>query len=216
MNYKKVLNGIILIAFSFILYACIGVSKDQDGNTLKIMRIKDQIWMAGNLDVSHFRNGDEITEVQTPEEWVKLGYEGKPAWCNIPDGDTTNKSGKLYNWYAVNDPRGLAPKGWHVATDDEWEEMIGFLGGGVLAAMTLTDSLSNNKTDNTYGFSGFPAGGRDLNGQFKGYGILSMWWTSTEATESNSWMRLLNHNQCNIYLVNTSKAFGLSVRCIKD
>ena len=83
-------------------------------------------------------------------------------------------------------------------------------------AAVPTFTLSNNITDNTNSFSAFPAGGRDLNGQFKGKEILSMWWTSTEATESNSWMRLLNHNQCNIYLVNTNKAFGLSVRCIRN
>ena len=85
------------------------------------VKIGDQKWMSVNLNVSHFRNGDSIPEVRTPEDWEKAGKEQKPAWCYY-DNNPENQSrlGKLYNWYAVNDPRGLAPEGWHVSSDADW------------------------------------------------------------------------------------------------
>jgi uncharacterized protein (TIGR02145 family) len=101
--------------------------------------------MAENLNVSTFRNGDPITETKTQEEWEKAGKEGKPAWCYY-DNDPKNgaKYGKLYNWYAVNDPRGLAPAGWHIPTDTEW--------------ITLGDQLGNDagkKMKSTSGWNGY-------------------------------------------------------------
>jgi hypothetical protein len=90
------------------------------------VRIGDQLWMTRNLDVDRFRNGDLIPHVKSDEEWIKAGENGQPAWCYY-DNDPKNgkKYGKLYNWFAVNDPRGLAPKSWHVPTDEEWTEYSG-------------------------------------------------------------------------------------------
>ena len=91
--------------------------------------IGTQVWMTKNLDVSTFRNGDPIPEVKTQEEWEEAGKNKQPAWCYY-DNDPKNgeKYGKLYNWYAVNDPRGLAPTGWHVPTDAEWRTLTVYLG----------------------------------------------------------------------------------------
>jgi uncharacterized protein (TIGR02145 family) len=85
--------------------------------------------MTENLNVATFRNGDPIPEAKTKEEWEKAGQEGKPAWCYY-ENDPKNgaKYGKLYNWYAVIDPRGLAPTGWHVPTDAEWGILSDFVG----------------------------------------------------------------------------------------
>jgi len=79
------------------------------------VNIGTQTWMAKNLNVSIFANGDPIPEVKTNEEWKKAAEEKKPAWCYY-ENDPANGAiyGKLYNWYAVSDPRGLAPKGWHI------------------------------------------------------------------------------------------------------
>ncbi len=95
----------------------------------KSVEIGTQTWMTENLNVSTFRNGDPIPEAKTNEEWGKAEKEGKPAWCyynNDPKNGT--KYGKLYNWYAVNDPRGLAPTGWHIPTDEEWKKLENYLG----------------------------------------------------------------------------------------
>ena len=91
--------------------------------------IGNQVWMTKNLDVSTFRNGDPIPEAKTDEEWEKAGENKKPAWCYW-DNDPANgaKYGKLYNWHAVNDPRGLAPDGYHIPTDAEWKILTKYLG----------------------------------------------------------------------------------------
>jgi uncharacterized protein (TIGR02145 family) len=92
--------------------------------------IGTQTWMTKNLDVATFRNGDAIPEAKTNEEWVAAGENKQPAWCYY-ENDPMNGTnyGKLYNWYAVNDKRGLAPAGCHVPTDQEWTVLSTFLGG---------------------------------------------------------------------------------------
>ena len=119
------------------------------GNTLPIIypdtlvptssvKIGNQIWMTQNLKVAHFRNGDSVPYAKTAEEWEKAGKEQKPAWCyynNDPANDS--KYGKLYNWYAVNDPRGLAPAGWHIPSDVEWKQLTDFIGGNQAAGKKL-------------------------------------------------------------------------------
>ncbi len=96
----------------------------------KTVTIGTQVWMKENLNVSTFRNGDPIHEAKTAEEWEAAGEAKQAAWCYY-DNDPKNgtKYGKLYNWYAVNDPRGLAPVGWHVPLDKEWTVLEDFLGG---------------------------------------------------------------------------------------
>ena len=108
----------------------------------KTVTIGTQIWMKENLNVSTFRNGDPIPEAKTAEEWQAAGEAKQPAWCYY-DNDSKNgvKYGKLYNWYAVNDSRGLAPVGWHVPDNDEWEVLEGIAGGFWVAGESLKDSL---------------------------------------------------------------------------
>src|SRR5688500_3606271 len=111
--------GIALICVIFSSGAAVKPSVD----SFKTIKIGSQVYMAENLNVSHFRNGDAIPEVKTNEEWMLAGKEKKPAWCYY-DNKPENGSiyGRLYNWHAINDPRGLAPEGWHVATDAEWRQ----------------------------------------------------------------------------------------------
>ena len=100
--------------------------------------IGTQTWTSLNLDVVAFRNGDVIPQVKTNEEWEVAGNNKQAAWCYY-DNDPANgpKYGKLYNWYAVNDPRGLAPTGWHVPTDEEWTVLSTFLGGEEVAGTKM-------------------------------------------------------------------------------
>jgi uncharacterized protein (TIGR02145 family) len=111
----------------------------------KSVKIGSQTWMVENLNVERFRNGDLIPQAKTDEEWKRAGENKQPAWCYY-DNDPKNgsKYGKLYNWYAVNDPRGLAPAGWHVPSDPEWT--------------TLSDQLGNDagqKMKSTSGWNGY-------------------------------------------------------------
>ena len=105
--------------------------------------IGTQTWTALNLDVATFRNGDPITLAKTNEEWEAAGVNNQPAWCYY-ENDTMNgtKYGKLYNWYAVNDARGLAPTGWHIPTDEEWTVLETFLGGGKVAGEKIKSSFA--------------------------------------------------------------------------
>ncbi len=90
----------------------------------KTVEIGNQTWMAENLNVSTFRNGDIIPEAKTAGEWERAGSESKPAWCYYNnDPENGKKYGKLYNGFAVNDPRGLAPEGWHIPSEEEWNNL---------------------------------------------------------------------------------------------
>ncbi len=94
----------------------------------KTVKIGGQVWMAENLNVSTFRNGDPIPQARTEEEWKKLGENKQAAWCYY-DYDPANgkKYGKLYNYYATRDSKGLAPNGWHIPKDSEWETLLNHL-----------------------------------------------------------------------------------------
>ena len=91
---------------------------------IKTITIGEQEWMASNLEVETFRNGDNIAEIESDEDWISAGKEGIPAWCYYEnDPKNGDKYGKLYNWYAVNDERGICPENFHIPSDDEWKEL---------------------------------------------------------------------------------------------
>jgi uncharacterized protein (TIGR02145 family) len=105
------------------------VVKQDNTGPIKTVTIGTQVWMVSNLNVSTFRNGVEIPEVQDKDAWYKAGYNKQPAWC-FYNNDPKNgvKYGKLYNWYAVVDSNGLCPQGWHVPSDKDWETLVSYLG----------------------------------------------------------------------------------------
>jgi uncharacterized protein (TIGR02145 family) len=129
--------------FSLLLVVIIGTGTATFSQTVTI---GTQVWMTKNLNVATFRNGDPIPQAKTDEEWVKAGENKQPAWCyynNDPANGT--KYGKLYNWYAVNDSRGLAPVGYHIPSDAEWTKLTDFLGGeGVASAKMKSKSGWNS------------------------------------------------------------------------
>ena len=184
------------------------------------VKIGNQIWMTQNLKVAHFRNGDSIPYVKTAEDWEKAGKEQKPAWCyynNDPANDS--KYGKLYNWYAVNDPRGLAPNGWHIPSDVEWKQLTDFIGGNEAAGKKLKSKsgweLNGNGT-NESGFNGLPAGYRYDYGFFNYGGLFAVWWASPVEYTSFAWLYYQAYNFGNAFRYFPTKAFGFSVRCIKN
>lgn len=115
------------------------------------IKIGTQTWTTKNLDVATFRNGDAIPQAKTDEEWKAAGENKQPAWCYY-ENNTANgtKYGKLYNWYAVNDYRGLAPAGYHIPTDEEWTVLSTFLGG---------EAVAGKKMKSTSGWNSYTTGG---------------------------------------------------------
>ena len=159
MKTLKITFGIILLSVS--IWSC--------KKSIETVEIGNQRWMVKNLNLSHFRNGDSIIEVKTNEEWKKAGDNGQPAWCYY-DYDPSNgvKYGKLYNWYAVHDERGLAPFGWHIPSDDEWTELTNNQGGKdkagiIMKSMMMWNDYENEREEGV--FEGLPGGIR-LNGKF--------------------------------------------------
>ncbi|MBI5326284.1 MAG: C40 family peptidase [Ignavibacteriae bacterium] len=184
--------------------------------------IGTQIWKTKNLNVSTYRNGDPIPQVTDPTEWGNLTTG---AWCyynNDPANGTVY--GKLYNWYAVNDPRGLAPIGWHIPSDGEWTTLTNQLGGESIAGGKLKEigtthwSSPNTGATNESGFTGLPSGYRSDspgNGTFYSINNGAMWWSTTTIGDS-SWWRVLFYNETYVTRAFAWNCIGASVRCVKD
>ncbi|MCF8407650.1 MAG: hypothetical protein K9G36_01645 [Crocinitomicaceae bacterium] len=185
------------------------------------VEIGNQTWMTQNLNVSTFRNGDPIPEARTNEEWEKAGKEGKPAWCYY-DNDISNSSnyGKLYNWFAVNDPRGIAPEGWYIASFEEWKILSSYLGGEEISGKKLKSIelwKGVERGTNETGFFGVPGGARYYDGQFMNINEYGCWWTLTDfyvdTTQSRCFIMSFKGNHLSESFF--TKSLGLSVRCIK-
>ena len=188
--------------------------------TFKEVKIGNQVWMVENLNVDKFRNGDPIPHAKTREEWEKAGKNKQPAWCYY-DNDPANgeKYGKLYNWYVVNDPRGLAPKGWKIPSDEDWKRLRDFSGSFFDAGKKMK-STSGWKEDgngtNESGFSGLPGGIRLNDGTFEYVGNYGFWWGSTEHDTYVAWRIYLFYNSDYAVRGGANKGDGFSVRCLRD
>lgn len=190
-------------------------NKSKDAGTVKIGK---QTWAVANLNVSTFRNGDTIPEARTNEEWVKAGESGKPAWCYY-NNDPANglKYGKLYNWFAVSDPRGLAPADWALSNDADWAELATFLGGPGAAGTKLKSAGGWNEGyngTNESGFTGLPGGYRIENGTFLNLYGIGTWWSTTAGKGMNSNDHYLTL-RAGIGKSSNPRQRGESVRCIR-
>jgi len=198
-----------------------GIEEDQE------VTIGNQVWMVKNLNTDVFRNGDIIQEAKTKEEWQNAGANKEPAWCYYDYNDSNGEIyGKLYNWYAVNDSRGLAPIGWKIPSESDWINLIDNLKvelkndiGKRLKSVDLWvqegKSTSNNGT-NSSGFGGLPGGWVHIDGIFHSIGKKGSWWYSNEAhANSVQQIGLLSRSRLISYSF-TDKATGNSVRCLKE
>ena len=179
--------------------------------------IGTQQWMQQNLEVVTYRDGTIIPQVTDAVTWRGLTTG---AWCYY-DNDPSSGYGKLYNWYAVNDPRGLAPQGWHIPTDAEWTTLSTFLGGRSVAGGKMKTKgttrweAPNGEATNESGFAGLPGSYRSDLGNFTpGWGF---WWSATDSSEKDkAWHYRLTNSNGILYREYLDKRFGFSVRCIKD
>lgn len=187
-------------------------------DTIKSVQIGEQVWMVKNLNVSKFRNGDSIPEMKSMAEWQKAGKKGKPAWCNYNNVNKRGlKYGKLYNWYAVNDPRGLAPEGWHIPSKDEFLTLQTTVKDNSNVLKALGQGYGTGLGNNTSGFSALLAGYRMENG-FQSLRILTYFWSSTEYTDSYyaAYSIFIDNSGCYIWLGEYGRELGFSIRCVKD
>jgi len=239
------MNTIIKTGLAAILLLAISCTKEN--NTIQSSRITDgsstaelitdltlgkyasvkigtQKWMATNLAVTHYRNGDKIPQVRNQVNWNTLTTG---AWCWYNNDSATGAVyGRLYNWYAVNDPRGLAPAGWHVPSGAEWDTLTTHLGGNAIAGGKLKDTgtieagtglwyAPNIGANNRSGFTALP-GGERWHISFDALGKRGSWWSSTDLSTDNASVFGLSYGSRVVYIAPEAKLDGLSVRCIKD
>lgn len=198
-----------------------------DENRYPSVTIGTQEWMAINLATTKFRNGDPIPLVTDDDSWFNLNTAAACYYRN----DTVNYFlyGMMFNWYAVNDPRNIAPPGWHLPSDQEWEILIEYLGGENVAGDKLkeagsehwfeTEYTSSSATNET-GFTALPGGLRTMNDRNEYYfaylGQSGCWWSASEVDLANARLFAVHYHDAKAKLYVNDKRIGVSVRCIKD
>lgn len=197
--------------------------KDVDGNVYRTAKLGTQIWTASNLNVSRFRNGDKIAEAKTQEEWIKAAETGAPAWCVYENrAENGTQFGKLYNWFAINDPRGLAPEGWHIPENADWQLLVKNLNGVDIAGTKLKSQevwKTKKGTDNI-GFAAIPGGYRNREGKFMEIEKTGQWWSNSVPVDikpSNKIFTVkLEDSNIEVKYIQVEKGAGYSVRCEKN
>lgn len=224
------------VAILFLFQGCSNEEKNdnhpespkKEVRQYKSIKMGDQIWMAKNLNTDRFRNGDLIPEVKNMDDWRQACKMGEPAWCYYENNPVNGmKYGKLYNWYAVNDARGLAPEEWHIPDVAEFNTLEktvkdnGFILKEIGQEVFTTDG---NGTTNT-AFGALLAGVRidygsfDANfsgGSFKLMGVYCLFWTKTEAKNGSAIAIQLKYYSSGIESIEYKKYCGFYVRCVKD
>ena len=202
---------------------------------MKSIKIGNQEWSSENLNIAHFNNGDEIQQVESAEDWLKCLENKTPAWCYFDNNpDNGNKYGKLYNAFAVMDVRGIAPGGWHVPTDEEWSELVEFLGGASTGKLLKSSSgwLSRrvsslnpnsqredgNGTD-IHSFGALPGGYRTpASASYKYLGEYGFWWSASQVSKINKspWAYYMSSDNTEVDRSGYNPLCGFSVRCVKN
>lgn len=226
---------LLLLSVLFVIHGCenpgasnktinreeiVSPLKDVDGNVYKTVNIGGRVWMAENLKVTKYRNGDPIPHVSDEAEWSKVSLG---AYCNYSN-DTSVASiyGRLYNWHAINDKRNIAPEGWHIPTPEELRSLMSHLGGDTIAGGKMkVEGIShwlypNAGASNESGFSALPGGYRFGKGSYHTLGSNAYWWTTQNSYEIYSWKSLLHEGFADVRRDYGYTNFGLAVRCVKD
>ncbi len=212
----------------------VGTVVDIDGNEYPTITIGNRVWMAANLKVTHYRNGESINYPGENNDLWASNTLGAYAWYNN-NIEWKNIYGGLYNFYAVTNEWGLCPDGWHVPNIEEWDLLATAVGGmeapggnqlkscrqveaPIQECATSTHprwDWSEQHGTNHYGFNGIPAGIRGVEGAFEGLGIHNGIWTSVAISDLRAWARSLQNTQGAILIDDAYSHQGLSVRCVK-
>jgi uncharacterized protein (TIGR02145 family) len=179
------------------------------------VKIGTEFFMDKNLNVDRFQNGDLIIEAKSAEEWKEAGEKKIPVWCYYGNEYSNGlKFGKLYNWYAITDPRNLAPKGWRITTKTDWARMITHFGGYVLAGDKIKSVFKSDKF-NSQPYNYLAGGYRNRDGAFFGINDYGLFWELTNSTNGESIARSLNYLNDNLHDLYYDRNSGISVKCIK-
>jgi uncharacterized protein (TIGR02145 family) len=239
MKVHKIVISVFLSLSIFLLFSCekddkddkveleYGSVTDVDGNVYGTVKIGNQWWMTENLKVTSYNDGSKINEVLSTENDSVWAKSDSSSFCKIDD-----RYGLIYNWYAVADSRKIAPKGWHIPTDEEWKTLEKEIGmsqvevdktswRGVNEAEKLIIKSSEGWVTfdvfgiNSFGFTALPGGCRLFNGVVQNNANASFWWTST-LKDNKAYYRNLDSDHQSIFRYFTYKNYGFSVRCLKD
>lgn len=193
---------------------------DIDGNVYKTVKIGDQWWMAENLKTLHYQNGEAIPNVTSNNTWIGIK---SGAYCDYSNDDSKVETyGRLYNWYSVVDSRSIAPVGWHVPSDAEWNALVNYLGGVEVAGGKIKEAGTNHwlspntGATNESGFTALPSGNRGHLGEFGAIQEATFFWTTTEANATGGFNWRMNYSSAIIEQDGAAKCYGFPVRCVKD
>ena len=204
-----------------------GTMTDSEGNSYRTIQIGNQTWMAENLRVTKFRDGNAIPNINDTAQWRTTT---SPARCTYREDVANNfLYGNLYNWFAVESPSNLCPRGWHIPTDAEWGILLNLLdskssGGDSVniagSRMKIAGNVywdpPNTNASNSSGFSANAGGARFPSGSFGAIRSFGLWWSSTQTDATTAWVRQLGNTSESAARVSYQKTFGFSVRCVKD
>lgn len=197
-----------------------GSVTDIDGNVYTTVQIGNLVFTVQNLKTTHYRNGDPIGNGN--EKTSSLMNTTGMCWDYQNDPAKSLVYGKLYNFYAVDDPRKLAPEGWHVSTDDDWQALNTTLGGAAVSGGKLKEAGTghwaspNTAATNESGFTALPGGIYTINGSFLGLTKGAYFWTSTKVNSGDAWDRELYYKHGEIHRNPGMMGEGYSVRMVKD
>jgi uncharacterized protein (TIGR02145 family) len=196
-----------------------GDRQEHDGYNYATVQIGDQCWFSENLRSEHYRDGESIPGNLDNATWSTT-EAGAQAYFNNDAGNLT-EYGRMYNWYAVNDDRGLCPSGWHVPSDDEYTTLTEFLGGASVAGGKMKEAgtahwnAPNTEADNASGFTALGSGYHASSGSFGDWLLSSYFWSSS-LSGSNALLRELHYNTADVSRYSSHPRDGFAVRCVMD
>lgn len=222
-------NNRIILSLAFILFiliSCDNKVENVESKKSKLyeeIEIGKQVWMEKNLNVDKFRNGDKIQQAKSSSEWDSLNNLKQAAWCYYDNNPKNGEMyGKLYNWWAVNDKRGLAPLGYHIPSDEDWTILTDFLGGTEIAGSKIKSKTAWNdegRSTNSTNFSALPGGYRSIDGIFYSVNDFGTWWSTTKFIIPDGRFTIYSRDIDYTSFVKRQihdVSEGLSVRCLKD
>ena len=211
------------ILINFVVFFSVPILINTNKMYAQDLKFGNQIWAINNLDIKKFRNGDAITQAQSDEDWIKAMQNKQPAWCYSEDIDDKLTQQVLYNYYAIIDPRGLAPESWKIPNNSNWLSLIDFFGGTqkAFSSFRMENSLFHSEV-----FSGYrtiqndteTSNGKTTIQKSKAFIFAdTRWWSKEELTnELTKYMMLAIDDVGEIYSGEGDKGMGCSVRCIKE